>query len=49
MSEFAACVVITVLFLVMAGLTWFAKKQRDKIREIEKKIKDDSANFERGY
>ena len=49
MSEFAACVVIMVLFVAMAGLTWFAKKQRDKIREIEKRIKDDAANFERGY
>lgn len=44
MSEFAACVVIMVLFVAMAGLTWFAKKQRDKIREIEKRIKDDFAN-----
>ena len=49
MSEFAACLVIIVLFVVMGLLTWRAKRQRDKIREIEKRIKDDTANFERGY
>lgn len=44
MSEFAACLVIIILFVVMGVLTWIAKKQRDKIREIEKRIKDDFAD-----
>ncbi len=40
MSEFAACISVVIVFILMGVLTWVTKRQRDKIREIEKQLKD---------